>query len=238
MQPRWTLTLALITGLLLAACAAPAPAEAPTAAAPVEEPAQAAAEAPTEAPSDSAAEAPAGTAAIFVIDPAQSEARFIIDEILRGQPTTVVGITSQVSGSVTADFADPSSASISPVVIQAADLTTDNSNRNRAINQFILRTGQFPEITFTPTSISGLPDSVAPGDSFEVQISGILSIVGIDQEISFSGTITASSATEISGSFATEVDRTLWGLEIPSVPSVAGVEEVLKVEFDFVALGG
>lgn len=42
--------------------------------------------------------AESSTTVLFQLEPAGSEARFILDEVLRGQPNTVVGTTDRVSG--------------------------------------------------------------------------------------------------------------------------------------------
>jgi polyisoprenoid-binding protein YceI len=59
----------------------------------------------TQTAQDGAEELEAQTAVetVFRIDPAQSEASFSIDEVLRGEDVTVVGVTSQVAGDIRVD---------------------------------------------------------------------------------------------------------------------------------------
>jgi hypothetical protein len=54
-------------------------------------------------------------ARVFTINPGTSQARFIIDEILRGNQNTVIGVTDQVSGQITLDPAEPGNAQLGPV---------------------------------------------------------------------------------------------------------------------------
>ena len=158
--------LAMIV-LLLAACGGgdaptPAPTAVPPTATPVPPPAPSTATpAPAEqASTGSAAGAPAAAdVRTFVIDPAQSEVRFIINEVLLGAPTEVKGVTSQLTGTIQIDLGAPANTTISPIVIDARDLKTDRGMRDRTIRRFILQSGEdkYQFITFTPTSITGLP---------------------------------------------------------------------------------
>jgi len=74
-----------------------------------------------------------GGSMAFVIDQARSTASFQIDEVLRGQPSTVVGTTDQVVGQVAVDLADLGAIQFSDVVINARTFATDAEQRNRAI---------------------------------------------------------------------------------------------------------
>ncbi len=234
----------LIISLILAACGSPAaPAAPPTsspapevqtvAASPTAEPAAPAAD-PTPEP---AAETGLTGQAVFAIDPSRSQASFAVDEILRNAPFTAIGVTSQVSGEITVDFDVPAASVVGPVAVQAGSLTTDSGSRNGMIQRFILETSAFPTITFTPTSISGLPEVVEIGVAYPVTITGDLTIKSVTASETFEGTVTLLSATELQGEFTANVLRgTTYGLQIPSVPSVASVDDLVRLEISFVAV--
>lgn len=177
---------------------------------------------------------PSGTA-IFAILPESSEVRFILDELLRGVPTTVIGVTNQVSGEIAVDFDQPGNARVGTVLVNARTLVTDNDFRNRAIKNEILNTSAYEFITFTPTSISGFPENPYLGEEFTFQIIGELTIRNVTREVTFDAKVTAESENRILGSASTIVSRGDFGLEIPSVPSVADVDENVRLEIDFVA---
>jgi hypothetical protein len=113
----------------------------------------------------SAPELKAGSAEaiVFQIVPGDSEVRFLIDEVLLGEPVTAVGRTDQVAGSIAVDPADPASAEVGIIRVSARTLATDNQRRNQAIGRFILQTREFEYIDFTPTAVDDLPDSVTIG---------------------------------------------------------------------------
>ncbi len=207
-----------------------APAE-PTAA-PVE-PTAAPAEA-TVAPTEEPA-APAGAAQVFTIDSAASQVRFQLDEDLRGERKTVVGTTDQVAGQISINLADLSQTQVGIIQINARTLATDNNFRNRAIQNEILDTGDFEFITFTPTAVEGLPASATIGEAISFSIVGDLTIRDITMPATFNVEATAVSETQITGTATTVINRTDYDLQIPSVPSVANVEEEVELYIDFTA---
>jgi polyisoprenoid-binding protein YceI len=203
-------------------------------------PAQPAAPSPTpQSPTDPAPEPETGLSgqAVFVLDPARSQVSFAVDEILRNAPATAVGVTSQVSGEIQVNFDDPPASLVGPITVDAATLTTDSSSRNGMIRRFILDTGAFPTITFTPTGISGLPAEVEVGATYDVTITGDLTIRDVTAVETFTGQVTLVSATELQGYFSAIVLRgTVYGLQIPSVPQVASVDDDVLLEIRFVAV--
>ena len=255
-SPLLLIALALLAALLLAACGSPdaappdtetVPVAADTATAqsepepeptdtPVPEPesAPSATPPPQEEAKAESEEAPA-LSKTFVIVAEESEARFIIDEELFGQPQTVVGITNALSGDLTVDPANPSSSVIGPIQIDAGTFVTDNNRRNGAIQRFILQSSRHRFITFNTTALAGLPDAIAVGDEIQFEITGDLTVREITEPVLFSVTMQIVSESELRGSASTVVALETFELTIPQVPSVANVGEEFIVEFDFVA---
>ena len=265
---QWVVLLMLILVMVLAACggsATPAPTQATAApaaveptAAPADDRAAAATTAGTEAVTEEAteeattAEEPAAEATTvpaeeasgmsgattFVIDAAQSEVRFTLTELLMGTPTTVVGVGNGIEGSVTINFDDYTQTTISPIVVDASVLATDNNMRNGQIRRNILQTNnpEFQYITFTPNAVDGLPASAAVGEEFSFNVTGDLTIRTITQPMTFAVNVTPVSDREIQGSARATLLRADFDLQIPRVPSVADVSEEVLIEFDFVAV--
>jgi polyisoprenoid-binding protein YceI len=188
---------------------------------------------PTAEPT--ATTAPVSAPVTFQIVPAESEVRFSLGEVLAGNPTTVVGRTNELAGELLVDLNDLSTAQLGVIQINAAALATDNNFRNGSIREFILQTDEYPFITFAPTSLTGLPAAAAVGDTITFDIVGDLTIRDVTQSVTFAATVTVVSATQLDGSASTTVNRADFGLEIPSVPNVADVDEEVILEIDFVA---
>jgi polyisoprenoid-binding protein YceI len=191
-----------------------------------------------EATAESASvEAPAGDLVVFDIETDDSEVRFILNEMLRGAPNTVTGRTDQIAGQIAVDFANPQNSQVGEIRISARSLATDNELRNRAIRSAILQSAEdrFEFISFVPTEVTGLPSSVTIGEPFEFEITGDLTIRDVTNPVTFSVTVTPDSETRIEGTATAAVQRGDFNLEIPSVPSVADVDEEVRLEIDFVA---
>jgi polyisoprenoid-binding protein YceI len=180
------------------------------------------------------AEAPSGLQ-IYTISQADSEVRFDLDEDLRGQRNTVVGVTDQVAGEIAVDLGDLSTTQLGVIQVNARTLATDNNFRNRAISNEILDTGEFEFITFTPTAVNGLSGAAAIGEEVSFSVEGDLTIRDITQAVTFQVVATAVSESQISGTATAVVTRESYGLTIPSVRDVANVEEEVNLTIDFVA---
>lgn len=180
------------------------------------------------------AQVAAGGATTFELVQGESQARFLIDEILSGNPFTVVGTASQVAGQILIDPANPAATQIGPITVNARTIATDNGSRNRAIQNAILQTGAFEFITFTPKQITGLPASVAIGDTFSFQVVGDLQIKDVLREVTFDVSVTVESESTISGLASATILRDDFGLGLiqtpPQVASVAA-EVILELEF-------
>lgn len=223
---QWLLPLIVLGGL--SACATP-----------TVEPAQ-----PTEVPRIQATEpaeepAPAGApegVAVFQIQAAESEARFVIGEILGGQPNTVIGVNTAVQGEITLDLADPAASQVGTIEIAADRFVTDSNLRNRAINRFILESGAHPVITFVPNIVTGLPEAAAVGETVQLEITGDLTIREITRPVTFTAEVTLVAGDRLEGSATATIQRADFELTIPQVPRVAGVDEAVVLELDFAAL--
>ncbi|MBN1964303.1 MAG: YceI family protein [Anaerolineae bacterium] len=201
---------------------------------------EATAPAADDAATDAAATGTADAAAqrtLYRISPEDSAVRFIITEELRGQPTTVIGVTNEVAGDIIADFSTPANAEVGTIRINVRTLATDNEFRNRAIRGQILQSAQdeFEFAEFVPTALGDMPDSVTPGEAFSFTITGDLTVRDITSSVTFEVTATAS-ADQLAGTATATVTRAEYGLQIPSVQGVANVSEDVVLEIDFVAL--
>jgi polyisoprenoid-binding protein YceI len=172
---------------------------------------------------------------IYQIVPGDSKVSFTIDEVLRGQPNTVVGSTDQVAGQVALDPSDPTGAQIGTIQVDARTLATDDNFRNRAIKNQILDTNNYEYITFTPTGMTGLPDQISFGTSYTFKIVGDLTIKDVTKEVSFDATATPVDASRLEGSASATILYKVFGIAIPQVRQVASVADAVALEIEFVA---
>lgn len=174
---------------------------------------------------------------LFHIVPEASEVRFAIDEILLGQPKTVVGITQQVAGELLVDFDNPTNSQAGTIRVNLNTLTTDNDFRNRALHGQILQSTrpEFEFAEFVPRQLIGLPDTVEVGETLPFQIVGDLRLRDEIQPVTFDAAFTLVSQDRLEGTARTMVLRDDFGLTIPEAPGVANVGDEVTLEIDFVA---
>jgi polyisoprenoid-binding protein YceI len=182
-----------------------------------------------------------GGVAAFVVDGAQSTATYEVDEILRGNPNRVVGVTNEVAGQVAFDPSDLSTVQFSEILINARTFETDSSNRDRQVRgPVVLDSGndEFEFISFAVTSVEGLPASVAVGETVTAQVVGDLTIKGTTQEVTFDLMVALTDGSTVAGTATAVVLRSDFGIDIPQVPGVAGVDDDVTLILDFVAVAG
>ena len=174
---------------------------------------------------------------IYRIVPEESEARFYIDELLFGNPKTVIGRTREISGEIQLDMEVPGATQVSIIEINALDLTTDDSFRNRALRSQILEssTEAYQFIFFEPVSIQELPGQVGLGEPVEISMTGNLTIKDITSQVTFELVVTPVSEDEVTGSGSAVVRRETFSLDIPKVTGVAEVSQEVRLEIDFFA---
>lgn len=232
-----------VGAIVVTACAAlPATnvTDVPEASAPTDAPPAAAPSGPTEtAPvAEGAPSAPGGVVRLQIKSD-ESEARFVIDEILAGSTKTVRGVTTAVSGVIQGDFSDPQGVQIGPVTVDMSTLHTDNNFRNRALHDAILQTGVEGNryAMFQATSFDGVPESVEFGTTYPVIITGDLTIHGVTRSVTFQGEVTPFSAERLEGTAAVSLPYADFDVRILRLPQqVASVGDIVSLEIDFVAV--
>lgn len=195
--------------------------------------------APSEASGSTTTTAETSQEVAYVIDPSQSVASFQLDEVLRGEPKTVVGTTDQVAGQVLVVADDLGASVFSDIVINARTFSTDSEQRNRALRgPVVLDSGsdEHELITFTPTTIDGL-DGVDPavGESYRFTVQGDLTIKGTTAPATFDVSVEMIDEGSIAGVATAQVLRSDFGIGIPSVPFVADVSDEVVLTLEFVA---
>lgn len=175
---------------------------------------------------------------LYRITEEESTAHFKINEVLAGNPTTVVATTRRVAGDIIVNFADPPASQVGTVAVNARTLKTDNEFRDQSIRGQILRSSEddYEFVMFVPTELIGLPSSpVTIGETVEFQIVGDLTIVDVTRSVTFDASVTVVSLERIEGFASVQVLYSDFGLTVNPPPTVASVEDQVTLEIELVA---
>ncbi len=221
-----------------AAAATAAPPAAPTAAPTMEAEATAtaepmpAAQAPPAPPT--AEPVAADGATVFTLDDG-TIARYKVEEVLANTGFKVAtGETLDVAGSIAFDSDGKVIADGSRIAVQAATLRTDSNRRDGYVRNRTLETDTYPEVVFQPTSVDGLPASIADASGpMEFTITGDLTVRDQTREVTwdvmaeFPGDGTATGFASVVFTFEN------FGMDKPRVAIVVSVEDEILLELDF-----
>lgn len=191
---------------------------------------------PTVAPTLAAG----GNNVVFTLDPSASTASFTIDEVLFGQPNTVVGKTNQVTGQIRVNTQDPAASQIGQIRIDLSTLVTDNDLRNQTLQHRILETSDPANqyAVFAAKTLTELPTSTAGhafGDTVSFKATGDLTIHQVTKSVTFDVQVTVKSATLLTGHAQTTIRYSDFDIVIPHVPSVTDVGATVILALDFTA---
>ena len=177
---------------------------------------------------------------LFAVTSEGSEARFFIDEVLRGRETTVVGTTTAVSGELTISFGDDFTVEFGKFRVNARSLATDEEMRDRMIRSRILQSArdEYAFIDFVPAEVRRLPNSAGVGDRVSFDLIGDLTVRGVTRSVTFATELELVSRNEIQGTGSTVIQYSDFDLTIPRVPLVASVSDVVRIEIEFSGRAG
>lgn len=237
------LILALLFSLLLAACApAAVETQAPVAtevmqAEPTSPPAVVA---PTQSPvpTDTTAPSSVPTGAVtYKIVPGESTLQYEVGETFINENNrfnVAIGVTPQVSGEITVDTANPQNSAIGVISADVSQFTSDSSRRDNAIRGRFLESSRYPMVTFTPTSIEGLPETYQEGQEIAFKVTGDLTIRQTTRPVSFDVTARLEGGA-LTGQAVTTILMSDFGFGPISIGGILNTEDQAKVTLNFVA---
>lgn len=134
-------------------------------------------------------------AADLTVDTSASSAQYRVREQLVGVnfPNDAVGVTTDVSGTISLND-DGTVADGSVVTIDVSRLASDDRRRDDYLRRSTLETSRYPTVTFAPTAVQGLPDTLPTTGSYDVVITGELTVRNVTTTTSWTGTATFDGA--------------------------------------------
>ncbi len=174
---------------------------------------------------------------LYRISQSESKAQFTAKEILNGAPFSPVGVTNQIAGDIELNINNPSASRVGLIRIDALALKTDDSRRDGAIARFILKS-ENPEnqyIELRTTELKNMPEKIVGGVESRFELAGDLTISGVTRPAVFKCTFKVQSDGKLLGTAEATVKRSDYNLQIPSVPFVASVDNIVTLKATIVA---
>ena len=220
---------------------------APTVAAPTAGPTTAPAAAPTVAPTEAMAATKAPTETAPAQEPAAPDgatvftlsegtiARYKVEEVLANTGFKIAtGETMDVAGSIAFDADGNVVADGSRIAVQAATLRTDSNRRDGYVRNRTLLTDTWPEVVFQPTSVVGLPASIADASGpAEFTITGDLTVKDQTREVTWDAMAEFPGDGTVTGFASVMFTFEDFGMDKPRVAIVVSVEDEILLELDF-----
>ena len=119
-----------------------------------------------------------------------SEVSYRVTERLAGVSRVAVGTSTVVAGDVKINLVDPNLSEVGEIVVNVEMFESDSNLRDKRIRHDFLESTHWPFARFVPTSMEGLDAVFADGNSYEVSITGELTVKEMTLEQTFNGTVT------------------------------------------------
>lgn len=166
--------------------------------------------------------------AVVNFDPATTQVTFTLAATLH----TVHGVFKLKSGQI--HFDPRTGKAGGAIILDATSANTDNTSRDNKMHAEILESAEFPEITFTPTQITGpLADVLSGKGIMQLQIAGVFRLHGQDHEMTIPVSVAPASGGGRAGQFQAstkfDVPYVQWGLKNPST-FVLHVSDTVNLE--------
>ena len=165
---------------------------------------------------------------MYHLDPAHSSIAFVARH---AGIAKVRGTFESFHGWALIDGAQPEHSALL-VSVKVSSINSRDANRDGHLRSpDFFDVARFPAITFVGT------DFRITGENL-VEVDGNLTVRDVTNPVTFDVTVTPASESEISGVGVATVNYPDFGLAIPEVPSVTGVEDEVRLEIEFRAVAG
>ena len=144
------------------------------------------------------------------------------------------GKTSDVTGTIVADPANPAAASVT-VVINIDSLDTGVGLRNKEMRERFLESNKFGTATFKSVSVTG-PTSIAPNAPAEISVTGDMTLHGVTKRLTIPVRVVLIPDGRIHATSNFKIHMPDFGISVPHTILVTVNDEV-PVRLDVWAVG-
>ena len=168
--------------------------------------------------------------------PAESSAKYVVEETLRGLVTNAVGTTNAISGEIYLTSTGLASGQTSQFKVDLSTLKSDESMRDNFIRQNTLQTSRFQFAEFTVKSLSGFPANYVENTQVEMTLTGTLKIKDVQKDVEWK-VLARQSGNTLTATADTDILFRDFNMSPPSVP-VATAKDAIHIQIVLVAREG
>jgi polyisoprenoid-binding protein YceI len=123
------------------------------------------------------------------------------------------GKTSDVTGSITADPANPATSTVQ-IVININSLDTGNGLRNKEMRERYLETNKFGTAAFKSVSVTG-PASIAPNQPADISVTGDMTLHGVTKRMTIPVRVVLIPDGRIHATSSFKIHMPDFGISVP-----------------------
>ncbi len=124
-----------------------------------------------------------------IVPESGSRASYHIQERLGGLSRTTVGTTGVMAGEIAVNLTDLAASRVGEIVVNVEMFQSDSVLRDKRIRHDYLQSSHWPFVRFRPTSIEGLDADFVDGTSYDIAVTGELTVKETTRIETFAGTV-------------------------------------------------
>jgi polyisoprenoid-binding protein YceI len=169
----------------------------------------------------------------FVIEPAESSAKYVVEETLRGLNSTAVGTSSGISGEIYLTRDGLSRDATSRFVVDLNALRSDEGMRDNYIKQNTLQTSRFPNAEFVIERIEGFPSTYTENSEVQLTLHGNLTVKDVTRPVSWT-VLARQSGNTLTATADADIKFSQFNMTPPTVP-IATVRDDIHLQVVLIA---
>ena len=163
-----------------------------------------------------------------------SAVSYAVEERLAGNESLAVGVTNVVAGDVVINVEDLTASRVGEVVVNVEMFDSDSNLRDKRLRHDFLESNHWPFARFETTSIEGLDADFAEGVSYEVSLTGNLTVKETTSVETFSGTVTVEG-DQLTADVSAVVLSSVYDVGPINVARLAHTADEVTLTFSLVA---
>lgn len=163
-----------------------------------------------------------------------SAVSYAVEERLAGSGGLAVGVTHVLAGDIVVNVEDPALSRIGEVVVNVEMFDSDSNLRDKRLRHDFLESNHWPFARFETTAIDGLDVEFEEGGTYDIALTGDLTVKETTSQETFTGTVTVTSG-QLTADVSAVILSSTYGVGPINVARLAHTEDEVTLSFELVA---